>query len=281
MSAHTPVTEAELHAAADGQLTPERQREVEAWLAQRPEEAARVESYRAQKRALHALFDPVGSEAVPERLLRAARAPAPGRRRWRQIAAGLVIGLVGAGLGWSLRGAMPGDPSPARAAAGPPDAGFARRAAIAHAVYAPDQRRPVEVDAAQEDQLVAWLSRRMGAPMKPPRLQSVGYSLEGGRLLPGGRGPVAQFMYRNAAGRRLTLYVSDEEAGAAPARPADAADAQPAGTAGTAFRFVREGDVNVFYWIDGPFGYAIAAEADREALSSVSSEVHRQLRPDR
>ena len=150
--------------------------------------------------------------------------------------------------------------------------GFAQRAAVAHAVYSPEQRRPVEVDAAHEDQLIAWLSKRMGAPMNPPHLQAVGYALEGGRLLPGGQGPVAQFMYRDEAGSRLTLYVSNEVSDlAAPAGSASGKNAD------TAFRFAREGKVNVFYWVEGPFGYAISADVDRAVLARVSGEVYRQL----
>ena len=131
----------------------------------------------------------------------------------------------------------------------------------------PEQRRPVEVDAAHEDQLVAWLSKRMGAPMKPPHLQAVGYALEGGRLLPGGQGPVAQFMYHRidatGPGSRLTLYVSNEvgDLGAA----AGGAAGKDRG-AGTAFRFAREGSINVFYWVEGRFGYAISADAGRATL---------------
>ena len=45
----------------------------------------------------------------------------------------------------------------------------------------------------------------------------------------------------------------------------------------TAFRFVSEGPVNVFCWMDGPFRYAITAAADRAALTQVSAEVYRQL----
>lgn len=44
----------------------------------------------------------------------------------------------------------------------------------------------------------------------------------------------------------------------------------------TAFRFARAGNLNVFYWIEGPFGYAISADADRAALARVSREVYRQ-----
>jgi anti-sigma factor RsiW len=167
-------------------------------------------------------------------------------------------------------------------------ASFAERAAVAHAVYTPELRRPVEVDAAHEDQLVAWLSKRMGAPMKAPHLQAEGYELEGGRLLPGEHGPVAQFMYRDAAGRRLTLYVSNELATTPPGAlvEGDAGAASGVGAAGasnaagpgtTGFRFVRAGKVNVFYWVDGPFGYAISAEADRGTLARVSDAAYRQL----
>ena len=277
MNPNPPITDAELHALVDGQLTPERQREIEAWLASRPDEAQRVESYRAQKRALHAVFDPVLDEAVPQRVLRAARPRTP----WylRQVAAGIAIALISGAAGWGLRGGVSGMlPSGSLAQQGPASiplasaSGFAQRAAVAHAVYSPEQRRPVEVDAAHEDQLIAWLSKRMGAPMKPPHLQTVGYALEGGRLLPGGQGPVAQFMYRDESGRRLTLYVSNEigDLGASTSAPGRE-------NTDTAFRFAREGQINVFYWVEGRFGYAISADADRAALARVSSEVYRQL----
>ena len=280
-----PITEAELHALVDGQLTPERQREIEAALASRPDEALRVASYRAQKRELRALFDPVLGEALPQRVLRAAQPRTP----WylQRLAAGIAIALVSGATGWGLHGGVSNlASSTALAPQGPASitmasvTGFAQRAAVAHAVYSPEQRRPVEVDAAHEDQLVAWLSKRMGAPMKPPHLQAVGYALEGGRLLPGGQGPVAQFMYRDESGSRLTLYVSNEigELGTSLGTQPNMAASTPTGAnKDTAFRFAREGKVNVFYWIEGPFGYAISADADRAALAQVSGEVYRQL----
>ena len=68
-----PVTEADLHAFVDGRLPAERQVEIAAYLAARPEDAQRLEAYRAQKRKLHALFDPVLDEQPPQRLLKSAR----------------------------------------------------------------------------------------------------------------------------------------------------------------------------------------------------------------
>lgn len=265
------VNEAELNALVDGQLTPERVREVENWLVQRPQEAQRVADYRSQRRALHLLFDPALSELPPRRLLRAARS----RQAWyqRRWVAGLALALLGGAAGWGLHGELGDRELPLQAGA-PPAPAFAQRAAIAHAVYSPELRRPVEVDAAHEEQLVTWLSRRMGAPMRPPRLQALGYALEGGRLLPGGEGPVAQFMYRDQrseSGARLTVYVTPETT----ARPGDAVPAPSY----QGFRFAREGAVNVFYWVDGPFGYAISASVDRGELARVSTEIYRQLNP--
>lgn len=271
MKPDSPITEADLHAWVDGQLSAERAREVEAYVAARPEEAARVQAWRAQKQELHALYDPVQDEVVPHRLLRAARPDTS----WvsRRYAAGVAIALVSAATSWFARGALDAEASRlASASAGPPHAasqmaelgGFARRAAVAHVVYSPDVRRPVEVGADQEQQLVAWLSKRLGTEIRPPSLQALGYELIGGRLLPGDAGPVAQFMYHDATGQRLTLYVTREVP-------------KVAGESETAFRFGRDGPVNVFYWVDKNLGYAISGGADRQVLLRVSQEVYRQL----
>ncbi|MBC7548553.1 MAG: anti-sigma factor [Polaromonas sp.] len=193
------------------------------------------------------------------------------------MAAGIAIAVVSGAAGWGLRGEMRAEQDVGMAAQRTPSAitvasaiGFAQRAAIAHAVYSPDVRRAVEVGADHEDQLVAWLSKRMGSPMKPPHLQALGYALDGGRLLPGDKGPVAQFMYHDNAGAKLTLYVSNEINGLGVAAPGQKNQE-------TAFRFAREGGVNVFYWVNGPFGYAISADADKAELARVSGEVYRQL----
>ena len=139
----------------------------------------------------------------------------------------------------------------------------ARRAAMAHAVYSPEVRHPVEVGAAEQDHLVRWLSKRLGANIKAPLLQALGYELVGGRLLPGENGPVAHFMYQDGRGQRLTLYVST--------RKGDPRD--------TAFRFSQEGRVAVFYWIDANLGYALSSELDKATLLKVATSVYQQLNP--
>lgn len=270
------MTEGELQAWVDGQLGPESHARVAAWLAGHPDQLQRLEAYRAQRQALRAMFDPVLGEAVPRRLQRAAGPPRPAA--WR-MAAAVLIALAGGASGWALRGqAGPGTQAPQLVAG--KDADFATRAAVAHAVYTPEQRRPVEVDAAHEEQLVAWLSKRLGTPLKPPHLQALGWELEGGRLLPGGSGPVAQFMYRrigtggtggsNAGAPRLTLYVTNE------LPPGGAAGSSEAHT-DPAFRFRQQSGVGTFYWVDGAFGYALSADLLRRGeLAAVAEAVYHQ-----
>ena len=282
--------DARLSAWIDGELDAAGMARVEAWLRDHPDDAARARAWTADRDALRALFDPVLDEQTPRRLLRAARPMSSSPTPWylQRLAAGVAIAVISGATGFGLRGVLPAlnSDDPGRMAASAPlqggitlvsASGFAQRAAVAHAVYSPDARRPVEVDAAHEEQLVAWLSKRMGAPMKPPQLQAQGYALEGGRLLPGGQGPVAQFMYRNELGSKLTLYVSNDVGDLGSAAGPGAENLPGTKNADTAFRFAQQGAVNVFYWVDGAFGYALSADVDRAVLARVSTAVYQQL----
>ncbi|CDS50653.1 Transmembrane regulator protein PrtR [Polaromonas sp. CG9_12] len=265
----TPITEADLHAYADHQLPSARRAEVAQFLRTRPDELRRVQDWQGQNESLRQLLNPVLEEPLPLRLPLQPEAIA---WPWRGLAAGVAIAVVSASSAWFTRGSMDDRAVQLASRANPSLSaykdghlsGFARRAAVAHVVYSPDIRRPVEVGADQEQQLVTWLSKRLGTEVKPPSLNAVGYELIGGRLLPGDSGPVAQFMYHDGTGQRLTLYVTREVP-------------RTAGPSETAFRFGKDGPVNVFYWVDKDFGYAISGGSDREELMRVSKEVYRQL----
>ena len=71
MSPQTPVSEADLHAYADGQLHGPRRAAVEAFLAADAEAAAKVEAWRQQAAVLHARLDGVRilAESGDDRLL--------------------------------------------------------------------------------------------------------------------------------------------------------------------------------------------------------------------
>lgn len=249
---NAPISEDDLHSYADGQLDAVRQTQVEAWLAGHPERRVQVDALRAQSARLHRAYDGILEEPIPARLIPPANAG-----RWldaRKVAAVVWLSL-GVVTGFFLRGETAREPIPSLAASS-----FARQAAVAHAVFVPEVRHPVEVGADQEAHLVAWLSKRLGATLKPPQLDAGGYRLVGGRLLPGSEGEVAQFMYENPVGNRLTLYVR-------PAAP-QAAD--------TGFRYARENDIDVFYWVDGRFGYALSGNTGREDMLRLATLVYRQ-----
>ena len=252
------ISEAQLHALADGVLPEGQRAAVDAHLRAHPQDAARVDAWREQNRQLRALFDPVLDEAVPPALLQAASPPAANgawQRHAMQAAAAIVLLIAGGAGGWLLRG----DGGDMRAAS---PLTLARSAAIAHAVYTPEVRHPVEVGVEQEAHLVQWLSKRLGTKLQPPALSPLGYHLIGGRLLPGdGDGPVAQFMYEEGGGKRLTLYVAKERAGRQE----------------TAFRYTQEKDLGVFYWIDGQMGYALSARLPKAELGKIADAVYAQL----
>ena len=67
------VGEADIQAWTDGRLDESRRVEVEAWLAQRPEEAERAAAYRDLNEQVRALYAPVLGEPVPARLAQAAQ----------------------------------------------------------------------------------------------------------------------------------------------------------------------------------------------------------------
>lgn len=252
------VNEDKLHAYVDDALEAGERRAVEAHLAAHPDEAARVRAYLAQNQALHRLFDPVLDE--PHALRVGARPAAANAARLRRTAGGFAAALVlGIAIGYVARGQSGRGAAPATAT-------IAQQAVLAHAAYVPEVRHPVEVAAAEEQHLVAWLSKRLGAPMRAPSLAAAGYQLLGGRLLPAageiGHAPVALLMYENAQGRRLSLLVRREPS-----------------NRDTAFRFSQSGETGVFYWIDGPFGYALAGNVDKDSLAAVARLVYQQLNP--
>jgi anti-sigma factor RsiW len=260
------VTEADLQAWVDGHLPAAARARVETWLLEHPADAVRVNHYRGLNEALRGAYDEVLAEPVPDYLTALAQQPPRSRTtRYAAVLAwcalGVVIGAaVGGVAGWQGRewyAARNGE----RAVLS-----FARHAALAHAVYSPEVRHPVEVGADQEAHLVAWLSKRLGSQLRVPHLGEQGYALVGGRLLPGqpdDRSPGAQFMYQDSKGQRLTLYVR-----------ADATASRE-----TAFRFAQEKNVGVFYWVDQKLGYALSGELEKNELLRVANAVYKQLNP--
>jgi anti-sigma factor RsiW len=200
----------------------------------------------------------VRGEAVPQRLADTVHNGA----RWSggnwaraAMAAGLLLagGVIGAALTSRLQ-----EQKVAAAQAGTA-AGWVQRAAYAHSVFTPEPRHPVEVKA-QEEHLARWLTRRIDIPVKLFDLRDEGFELMGGRLLPDAGGKSAQLMYENAQTKeRVTVYLR-----------------RPDASAPTAFRYVQQGDLGLFYWVEPGIGCALVGALPKERLLALAQVVYRQ-----
>lgn len=279
-AAHGELLHDRINALLDGQLPPAARAELEAQLGNEAAAQDTLQAWKAQREALRALHRPLLDEAIPDTLLAAARRGEAGRRqidqwqRWGGMAAAVMLAF---GVGWLSHGQLGSPPASQQLASARSAQSFVHQASLAHAVFSPEVRHPVEVTAAQQDHLVQWLSKRVGRPLKVPVLAAEGYELVGGRLLSGDGGARAQFMFQNAAGLRLTLYLGAIDA-ALPASSAKAASPAPSQAAQeTAFRYSGDGPVPSFYWVDQGFGYALSGAVSRDELMKLAQLVYQQL----
>lgn len=245
------VTETELHKFVDGELSESRARLVAGMVAEDATLRSKVERYREINRRLGDVYTDATPDPLPSRFL-IALGGRNDRYPW-QVAAALVWLVAGGLIGYFLHG--------------PPEpAAFVRplpvEAAFAHAIFVPEIRHPVEVGAAQQEHLNAWLSKRLDRPIAAPDLRVAGYALIGGRLLPDAHRPAAQFMYEDVSGDRITLYIRH------------AMDARE-----TSFSHAENDGLGIVYWVDDGLAYALTATADHDFLTSAAELVYRELNP--
>ena len=258
-----PYTIRDIHMALDGEMPAEDREDYEIWLSANPDMKALSVRFAADRARLQGVFAPVLKEPVPERLAALVAAGGPRRRPspmrrfaaalpWRgALVASLVIASAGIGyLGGLSQAAR--EESGAEA--------IVERAIEAHAMYAAEKVHSVEVGADQKDHLVGWLSKRVGTPLVAPDFSPEGYRLVGGRLLPASGQAAAQFMYQDADGGRVSLYVTRDDA------------KEPGG-----FRLYEEDGQRAFYWLDEGFCYAVAGTVPQAALRSIADAAHQQL----
>jgi anti-sigma factor RsiW len=244
-----PVTEDELHALVDNELPAERRGDVEAWLAAHPEDAERVQSWRAMAEALHARYDSVADEAVPKRLEIERLMQRPRHWIYSAMAAALVAFVCGGAVGWLARG-VAASPSALQS--------LTLDALDAHQLYVVEVRHPVEVPGNERAHLQVWLTRRCGWDVRAPELDATGLKLVGGRLLPGPTGPASFLMYESASGERFTVYTAR------------------AATETTQMRYAKQDNDGALFWADRGVGYVVSGGSDRERLTQVAKLVYDQ-----
>ncbi len=250
-----PYGAADLHAYLDGEMPAEEHAAFDEWLVANPDMRRLLSEFEADRQQLREALDTTTAGPVPERIESALAAGKQqhSRRIW-QAAAAILIFAAGAATGWGTseyaRPDVPAATAPATA----------ERALTAHLVYVSEVLHPVEVAADQKTHLVKWLSKRMGHRLIAPDLAAAGMHLIGGRLLPGEMTAAAQLMYEDASGKRVTLYVGSNPQNRQ-----------------TAFRLAERGSVRTFYWLDGPFGYALAGDLEEDRLLDLARLVYQEM----
>jgi anti-sigma factor RsiW len=234
-----PVTENELHAWLDGELPAERCEAVRRHLAEHPEDARRLETYRQHAALISRAFGPIGR-------------PQPA---WRAAGWGRFVGAAAAAVLLFISGAAAGWLGHEHAAE---DSEVAEYALTAHQLYAAEQRHAVEVTAEESAHLTAWLSKRLNQPLHIPVIS--GHRLVGGRLLPSDYGPAAQLMYEDADGRRLTLYFCHA------ALPEEAE-----------LELAQSGPLKALMWGGRGLAWAVVGELSPDQLKSLAQEIRADL----
>lgn len=250
---HSKISEGELHAFADGQLSKTRHADVATWLESHPEAAAMVAEWQVQNEALREAFAPDATLGPGDlALLNAASAAVPKPNRWRNLAAAIALLFIGGAAGYGLHWAV--TPAPADT---PLLASFTSEAADAYLTYVSEVRHAVEVGPDESEHLSSWLGKRLDWEFTIPDLSAEGFDLVGGRLLPINSQPGAMLLYEDGSGQRVSVIIAHNN-----------------GMNDTAWQLDRREDLGTYYWIDGPRSYAISARLEDAELREVTSKVY-------
>ncbi|SEQ33025.1 transcriptional regulator [Devosia sp. YR412] len=253
----TQITRDMLMAYADGHLPESEHAAMDAHLAANPEAAAEVALIQRQSDAIRILFAPAGGEPVPARLRPRRLAAELAHRRnrgWGLAAAAVVLVGLGLGAGWFARPLFEARPASATLIAD---------AVNAHAVYVAENRHAVEVGSDDSEHLSNWLSNRLDTRLGMPNLDAEGFTLVGGRLLPGAPdagGRAAQLMYENPDKQRVTIYVT----AALPDRAA-------------AYEFTSQDGAEAFYWANARITCTVVGTLPEAQMKAVAGAVYSQL----
>jgi anti-sigma factor RsiW len=255
-----PTVSDRISAYLDGALSEADRLALEAEMAADPEIAAEFEALSRVDDALAKGFADMLASPVPLHMARAIESsrpepvPVPANAGWglRSLAASIALLAVGAAGGALVtQSLLP----PVDVAASQP--GWLDQVAEYHAVYAAQGRHLVEVPASDLQHLETWLSETTGVTFKAPDLTASGLQFEGARLLVANGKPVAQLMYRDAAGQVIAVcFMAGGEV--------------PAGDTITAFKDRRIGAFDLVSWKSRDASYVVIGPAERPDLRQIA-----------
>lgn len=226
-------SEDELHAYVDERLEAARRREVELYLAAHPEQAARIDGWRADARQLRTALAGLVEQPLNPRLDPLAIRRSRRQRRQRQWATAAML-LVALGLG-GLGGWQARESSLLASTAPMADALQAHRL-FAHA-------STLDLAVQRPAQLQAWLGEHFAQVGQLPDLSAYGFRPVGARLLSNEQGPAALLVFEDAKGERVSLFLRS---------PGEHYTRMPSGER-------IEGPLQARYWSQGAYNYALVS----------------------
>lgn len=259
-----PDLDPDMHAFIDGRLDPDMAADIVARLDADPDLQRAVDAMIADRDGIRAAADALEADvaAGPVNLRTSALEHQLGqrlaRRRWqarltgpatRQIAAGIAMFALGWGANMAL---APGEGVYPH---------YVAEGLGAHTVFANDMLYPVEFSPDATLAAMDWMSQKLKRKIDSPALDALGLTLVGTRLSGTREGPLAQFIYEDKSGNRLSLVVMPH----------------PEGEPASGLRMARQDTTNVGYWSDAALDYAVIANTSGMQIESVAAEVARNV----
>lgn len=265
--ARNDVSDVELHAFADRQLSVDEENKVIDFLERHPDRLQLLRGHMDDKRriseatelddeptdvAIDTLADCLG-----DRLARHEK-----REKARRWSARTVACVALIAVGWTAHTAYIDGPATRNGAltmaSGEATAvpRFLADAAGAHSLFAPDQVHPVEYTADSEPAMREWFSSLFNTDIAVPHLEGIGFDLMGGRMLATAEGPLAQLLYENGRGDRVSLFFTKQQMDGS-----------------SEMKLVKVGKTFASYWQDDEFSYAVVEEAPGADIGVVATQI--------
>jgi anti-sigma factor RsiW len=243
------VSETDLHAFIDGELSPKRAAAIEAALASDPLLAARVRDFRADKLALIAAYGPLADAPIPAGLLAAAR-NAPSnlgtRPRWRYLALTVAgAAALAASLVLTLTPGTTRDPVVEQALAAREN------------MPVPSQKLDGD-DKASIEAVDQAMSAMLGNPVRAPDLARAGFKLVSAEIYGRTRSDAVQLRYEDGTRRLFTVFL----------RP-------PAGP--DLFEVTQRGPVRICVWQNADLTAVMTGEMSTPELFRLASLTYSSL----
>jgi len=234
-----------LSAFLDSELNREQMEEVRSCLVKDSDAQDMLKDYQWQREQLHRVYDPVIEQPVPNYLQtkRAGGLPA-----WGQVAAGVMIFILGFASAWQFKSSDI-DFSSTQAKV--------RGALNAHELYTKERLHVVEVKS-DVKHLMPWLSARVGRKLIAPEYEGLGYVFLGGRLLTEGAIPAALLIYQDGLGNKVSLYISNS-----------AYDAEGAS--------YKKDQLNSFIWRNKQSTFILVGELAVDKLKNLATMTNHQV----